>query len=154
MNRLSLLIATTLGTGFSPLGPGTVGSAVALAMYWLIPGLRGFVLLSVIVVLFILGVWASGRVEKSRGHDAPCINIDEVVGMGIALAFFPEGLSGFLGLVPFVLFRLFDVWKPSVVGHSQKLPGGWGVMTDDVLAGLAAGGCFRLGLWVVQTWLS
>ena len=136
MNRLSRFIATSFYTGYFPFAPGTVGSLVALVLFWFIPGLRDVPLLVLVVVGFFVGVWVAGNVEKMDGHDASIINVDEMVGMWLAVLFLPRELSGVWWVGAFLLFRLFDVFKPFPVGQSQRLPGGWGVMMDDVLAGL------------------
>jgi len=136
VNRLSRFIATSFYSGYSPFAPGTVGSGVALIIFWLVPGLRGLPLLFLIGMAFFIGVWAASRVEKTDGHDASIINIDEMVGMWLALLFMPAELSWMGWVGAFLLFRVFDVFKPFPVRQSQNLPGGWGVMTDDVLAGL------------------
>ena len=136
MNRLSRFIATSFYSGYSPFAPGTVGSGVALVVFWFVPGLRGLRLLLLIFGVFFVGVWAASRVEEAEGHDASIINVDEMVGMWLALLFLPDGLSWVWWVGAFFVFRCFDVFKPFPVRQSQNLPGGWGVMMDDVLAGL------------------
>ena len=148
MNRFSRIIATGFYTGYSPFAPGTAGSGLALIVFWIIPGMRGIPLLVVIGAAFFMGVWVAGRVEETDGHDASIINIDEIVGMWLALLFLPAGLSWAWTAGAFVLFRVFDVLKPFPIGKSQELPRGWGVMMDDVLAGLAANGSLRMVLWI------
>lgn len=131
-------LATTCFSGYSPIAPGTVGSVVAFLPYILIPDFRGLLLLGVTVLCYFLGVWASFRVEQDSGqHDPGQINLDEVVGQWIALLFLPK--EGWLVWgTAFILFRIFDIFKPFPVNRSQHLNGGWGVMTDDVLAGIYA----------------
>jgi phosphatidylglycerophosphatase A len=148
VNRFSRIIATGFYTGYSPFAPGTAGSGLALIVFWLIPGMRGIPLLIVICAAFFVGVWAAGRVEETDGHDASIINIDEMAGMWLALLFLPDGLSWAWTAGAFVFFRVFDVLKPFPIGKSQELPRGWGVMMDDVLAGLAANGSLRMVLWI------
>lgn len=143
MNRLSRLIATTLYTGYCPIAPGTVGGLVGLFLWYTIPGLREYWLLCLTLILFIAGVWAAGQVEKTEGHDARVINMDEFVGMWVALLFFPDK-PFYIGIIAFILFRLFDIIKPYPANISEKLPNGWGVMTDDVLAGVYANISLRL----------
>ena len=88
-----------------------------------------------ILILFILGVYSSNKVaEGLNDHDPSEVVIDEVVGMGISLFMLPHNLE--LYLLAFILFRIFDIIKPSFIYHIQNLPGGWGIMLDDVLAGL------------------
>lgn len=109
---------------------------MALFIFWMVPGLRGTTLLLSLIVVFSIGVWAAFQVEKTDRHDASIINIDEMVGMWLSLVFLPDGISWIWWIVAFFLFRFFDILKPFPVGWSQKLRGGWGVMMDDVLAGL------------------
>ena len=148
MKVLSRLIATTLYSGYSPIAPGTAGSAAALLCFLLLPGLREIPLLVLIVTLFFIGVWAASEVEKTDGHDASIINIDEVVGMWLSLIFLPQGMSWIWYVGAFFIFRAFDIVKPFPVGRSQNLPGGWGVMMDDVLAGLYTNLSLRLIFWI------
>jgi phosphatidylglycerophosphatase A len=86
--------------------------------------------------------------ELDLGHDAKPIVIDEVVGQCLALLFVPHHPLAFFAA--FVLFRVFDVWKPLGAREIQVLPGGWGVVADDVIAGLTACGAFHLGFWVLR----
>jgi phosphatidylglycerophosphatase A len=146
--NLSRLIATTFYSGYSPIAPGTAGSAVALGCFLLLPGLREIPLLILIVFLFFVGVWAAYEVEKTDGHDASIINIDEVVGMWLSLLFLPQGMSWMWFVGGFFVFRAFDIVKPFPVGRSQNLPGGWGVMVDDVLAGIYTNITLRLIFWI------
>jgi len=136
MNRIAQFLGTGLYSGYFPIAPGTVGSAGALLCYLFIPYLRGVPLILVILAVFFIGVWAATRIEESAGHDASIINIDEIVGMWISLLFLPEQLKFWGWLAAFFLFRLFDILKPFPINQSQKLAAGWGVMVDDVLAGI------------------
>jgi len=127
--------------------PGTVGALVVLILLLALgsPGFWGLVLWSLVV--FAVGVWASGEAERDYGHDAGKINIDEVVGM--LLAALGTG-GGTLSLIlAFLLFRVFDVVKPFPADTAQSLPGGWGVMVDDVVAGLYAAVATLLLRWLV-----
>lgn len=148
MNRLSRLIATSFYSGYAPFAPGTVGSGLALIIFWLITPLRGIPLLLLICVMFFIGVWAAHRVEKTDGHDASIINVDEMVGMWLVMLFLPESMAWFWWIGAFIVFRAFDVLKPFPVGWSQNIPGGWGVMVDDVLAGLYTALFLRLFYWL------
>jgi phosphatidylglycerophosphatase A len=136
LDRLAVLIATVFGAGYSPLVPGTVGSAVTVALLWLIPfSSAGLVLFLVAVV--VVGTWAAHRAERViGGKDPGAIVIDEVAGMTLSVVAFP--LTPSVLLVGFVLFRIFDVWKPPPARESQRIRGGVGVMIDDLIAGLYA----------------
>ena len=90
-----------------------------------------------IVVIAALGIFASAKVANSLGVEDPGeIVIDELVGQWIAVLAIPDHLGYWLAA--FLLFRIFDIWKPWIIDKSQYLPGGWGIMMDDVLAGLLA----------------
>jgi phosphatidylglycerophosphatase A len=129
-------LASGMGTGYSPFAPGTAGSLLGLAIWWLWSDLNIWLQLSFMVTTFFLGVWAATLTEKDWGHDAGKIVIDEVVGMWITLWLLPKNYL--LYAVGFFLFRGFDIWKPLGARSIQKLPGGWGVMMDDLLAGVYA----------------
>mgnify|MGYP003115936673 FL=1 len=138
MTRLAELVATWFGSGYLPKAPGTWGSLAALPFAWVIlsffPG--PYFLLAASAVLLLVGVWASALHSKTLGtHDAGEIVVDEVVGQWTVLAVAPFSLLGWL--VAFVLFRLFDVLKPWPISWIDKrVSGGWGIMLDDVVAGL------------------
>jgi phosphatidylglycerophosphatase A len=113
-----------------------VGSAVALVLLWLIPFSRP-VLAWFLVVVIAAGLWAGGRVERILGQKDPgIIVVDEVAGMTLSVVLLPRTVS--VLLVAFVLFRIFDVWKPFPARESQALTGGLGVMIDDLIAGAYA----------------
>ena len=126
--------ATFFYLGKLPFAPGTWGSLGALLLWLLLP-ISFSIHLSVIVFLFVLGVYSSNKMAKYMDdHDPSEVVIDEAVGMGISLFMLPHSFG--LYLLAFVLFRIFDVLKPSFIYRVQDLPGGWGIMLDDVLAGL------------------
>lgn len=142
---LALLLATGFGSGRLPKAPGTWGSALALLIGIAAIEYGGFKLLNLMLALaLVVGLWASHRYQALSGrHDASEIVIDEVVGQWIAMlplaasAVFANAWLGY-GLA-FVLFRLFDIWKPWPISLiDQRVPGALGVMLDDILAGLAA----------------
>jgi phosphatidylglycerophosphatase A len=141
---LSRLLATGFYSGFFPFAPGTVGSLVALLPFLLIPLPNTAAWFSIIVLVFFIGVWAATEVEKTHGHDASVIVIDEMVGMWLSIVFLPSWVNGYWLMGAFLIFRLFDIVKPFPAGISQKLPGGWGVMVDDVIAGIYSNLVLRL----------
>lgn len=135
-SRAALVIATACGVGYSPVAPGTAGSAVALVILWLVPFSR-VGLIAFFVVVTIAGVWAAQVVEAEIGEKDPgAIVIDEVAGMTLSVLALPLTLP--VLLTAFVLFRIFDVVKPFPAGRSQAIAGGVGVMIDDLIAGLYA----------------
>jgi len=147
---LASLVACLGPLGKAPKAPGTMGSAVAaLSAPWLFLTLPLWGRGAVLFALFFAGAFAANRMEKVLGlKDPRCVIMDEVVGQWVTFLPFaalapPKILAGFL------LFRFFDILKPWPVRSSERwLPGGFGVMIDDVLAGIYA----ALGLWVLG-WL-
>ena len=127
-------VATFFYLGKLPFAPGSWGSLGALLLWLLLP-VTFSVHLSVIIILFVLGVYSSSRMAKYLDdHDPSEVVIDEVVGMGISLFMLPHNFL--LYLLSFILFRIFDILKPSFIYRIQNLSGGWGIMLDDVLAGI------------------
>ena len=127
-------LATFFYLGKLPFAPGSWGSLGALLLWLLFPVTFSFHL-SALVILFFLGVYSSNKIAKHLGDDDPSeVVIDEVVGMGISLFMLPHSLE--LYLLAFILFRIFDIIKPLFIYRIQNLSGGWGIMLDDVLAGL------------------
>jgi phosphatidylglycerophosphatase A len=140
-------IASGFGAGFSPVAPGTVGSAVALLPYLWLRELPLWGYLGVVLAVFVVGVLASRALcARMRLDDPGFIVIDEFVGQWLALAFAP---AGWIWLVAgFLLFRLFDVWKPWPVSWADReVGGGLGVMLDDALAGVLAGAVLAGLVW-------
>jgi len=133
------MAATAFGVGRSPIAPGTVASLVSLPIAWLVMMYGGaFVLLVLAAAIFIFGLWASEVYAVQQGNSDPseCV-IDEVAGQFVACALAPLSIAGFAAA--FVLFRLFDISKLWPVSAAERLPGGLGIMTDDLVAGLFAG---------------
>lgn len=137
-----VLIGTGLGSGFSPVAPGTAGALLATLLWWL-----GGLFLSpvallwttvVCVLLFtVAGVWAANWLEPYWGEDPSRVVVDEMVGVWIALLAAPCARWDY-ALAAFVLFRLLDIFKPLGIRRMERLPHGIGVMADDILAGIYA----------------
>jgi len=142
---LWLALATLGPVGYAPIAPATVASAVVAAAAWFVPAPAWPVAWMLLAVGGLLAVFVSGEAEKSLGHDAGPIVADEVIGQLLALQFVPHTIPAFI--LAFVLFRLFDIWKPLGAREAQSLPGGWGVVADDVIAGLSACAAYHLGAW-------
>ncbi len=137
MRKLILFVATGAGSGYAPIAPGTAGSGVGLLLYWPLADLGGAAYLAVVGGISALGIWAAQRAEGLFGQrDDGRITIDEVAGMLLSLAFLPRRLD--VVVAGFLLFRLFDIVKPPPARAAESLPGGLGVMTDDLVAGLYA----------------
>lgn len=143
-------IASGFGAGLSPLAPGTVGSAVALLPWFWLRDLAPTAYFGVVLAVFALGVWLSQLlVTRLRVEDPGWIVIDEFVGQWLALAFAPPGW--FWLIAGFLLFRLFDVWKPWPVSWAdRRVGGGLGVMLDDALAGALAGAVLAAAAWAAS----
>ena len=136
-------IATVGPVGHWPWGPGTLASALVAVLWWRLPA-PGWAWLLGILIVTAVGLLAAGRTETELGRDDGRIVVDEVAGMGLALVAVPHTLAG--AGIAFVLFRVLDIWKPPPIARAQDLPGGWGVMADDLAAGLAAALLAGLGL--------
>ena len=133
LDRLALVIASVAGAGYSPLVPGTAGSLVTLVAVWFLP-FTPLTLAGTLVTVTVIGTWAAHRVERALGRKDPSIIvIDEVAGMLMSVLLLPRTIP--VLVTAFLLFRLFDIWKPFPAHESQALSGGLGVMLDDLVAG-------------------
>ncbi len=138
------VLGTWFGSGLSPVAPGTAGTLATLPLAWALGRLPAWGpwnpwCLAAALALFLPAVAAAGRIEAALGrHDPGAAVVDETVGTLLTMAFLPG--SAFADFrtyaAAFLLFRILDVWKPGPVGRSQSLPGGWGIVVDDALAGL------------------
>lgn len=134
---LTKCVATVLFSGYSPVAPGTAGSIVALIPLIVFPGISKLTLALLITMGFIAGVWSSRRFEKAYGDDPQVVVIDESVGMWVTMMFIP--ISWMNIVIGFILFRTFDIIKPPPARQLENLRNGWGIMLDDVAAGIYAG---------------
>lgn len=140
-------VATGFGSGYSPVAPGTAGSLVGLLLFWPLRRLPPALLLAVVAACFFLGTAAAAIVARRVGITDPgIVVVDEVVGMWVSLLFLP--FTAGTAALGFVLFRVMDVWKPYPARQLEDLPGGWGIMFDDVMAGLYANLALRVALLV------
>ena len=141
---VSTVVATAFGSGYSPIAPGTAGSAVGLLLFWPLHLLPVAAQVAAVVILFFAGVAASTRVARGVGLEDPgIVVVDEVVGMWTSLLFLP--LTPVTAVAGFVLFRILDVFKPYPARQFESLPGGWGIMSDDLMAGIYANLLLRAG---------
>ena len=130
------LLALGFGAGCAPKMPGTAGTLVAVPLYLILQHLSVLHYTGLLIILFILGIWICGRTARDLGvQDHPAIVYDEIVGYLATMIMAPPGwlwtVSGFL------LFRLFDIWKPWPIRWlDRRVTGGFGVMLDDLVAGL------------------
>ena len=152
LRLINRLIATAFGLGYSPIAPGTMGAIGGIAVYLLIINSLSQVnmILGLLIILFLcLGIIASNKLESEWGKDPSKIVIDEVVGVWIALLFIPSEWQYTLGAI--LLFRFFDIVKPLYIKRAEKLKGGWGVMFDDVLAGVYANIVIQIVVFGIKT---
>lgn len=135
MQKLGVFLATCGYVGYVPVAPGTAGSLVGLALFYLLRPLGPWVELTAIAVTFAVGVWAASAAERhwQRTDPGPVV-IDEVLGMLITLCWLPVTAVG--AVVGFLVFRILDVVKPWPATRFEALPGGLGVMADDAMAGV------------------
>jgi phosphatidylglycerophosphatase A len=164
--RISLAIATAFGLGYLPKAPGTWGSLAGFLVYALtkfvfpLNPLSGGALpmrdqvmwaaitgLPITITIALIGVWAASRAaEYAHKKDPQFVVIDEVSGQHLTYLFSLSPLNWKYLLLGFILFRVFDIWKPFPARQAESLPGGWGIMADDWIAGIYA----ALGLWIAR----
>jgi phosphatidylglycerophosphatase A len=136
--KIIKLLATGFGSGLAPFAPGTIGTLVGIPICLVCLPLTWPLRFLVVVVLSALAIFISGRAEMIyQKKDDQRIVIDEIAGFQVAML--PVAITGLHLCVAFVLFRIFDIWKPFPIRNLQQLPGGWGVVIDDVAAGIYAG---------------
>jgi phosphatidylglycerophosphatase A len=150
--KIVITFTSSLGLGLSPFAPGTFGTLPALPLCWALSslnkwgaGLLGY--LAIGAVLYFLGVWASFAAERIyQKKDAGHISIDEIVGYMATMLLLPTDSWAWLW-AGFFVFRFFDIVKPAPARVWQLMPGGWGVMVDDLVAGLYGCGLLQAVYW-------
>ncbi len=139
------LLGTVFFAGYFPFASGTVGSAVALALYWVLPFTdNGTIAISFALAGAFLGVPAASFLEQKHGDDPSIVVFDEAVGMWLALVYLPK--IWWVALGAFLLFRLFDIVKPQPAKYFDNMRGGAGIMMDDVIAGVYANIVMQIAL--------
>jgi len=145
---LARVLATGFGAGYSPYAPGTAGSAVGLLLYWPLQALGLSATLTVTAVVSLLGVWAATRVAAEAGQEDPgLVVVDEIAGQWVTLLFLPWNPG--VAIVGFFAFRAMDIVKPWPARQFEDLRGGWGIMADDLMAGVYANLLVRVALLLV-----
>ena len=135
LDRLGHVLAVWFGCGHFPKAPGTAGTVGAIPLYLLLRPHGLWAVAAAAFVVTVVGVWAAGRVVDRTGlHDPQIVCIDEVSGVLVTWLAAPATWTGLI--VGFVLFRLLDQFKPWPCRAAEKMPRGWGVMMDDVFAGV------------------
>jgi len=147
VDSLARVVATAFGSGYSPFAPGTAGSAVGLLLFWPMAAWPWPWQAAAAAALFLVGSLAAGRVARHVGlKDPGIVVVDEVVGQWVTLAALPfTPVTAGLG---FLLFRAMDIVKPWPARDLERVPGGWGIMADDVAAGVYAHLALRVFLLV------
>lgn len=144
--QLALLLGTFFYTGFFPVAPATLASAVATALLAVVLPLPMLPMAALVLALLFVGAWACGRLERLFGHDPSAAVLDEVCGMAVTLCVAP--INSATLLLGFLLFRLFDVLKLPPGRALERVRGGWGIMLDDVLAGIYAAVVLQICLFL------
>jgi phosphatidylglycerophosphatase A len=139
MKTISKIIASFFGIGFFPLAPGTVSSFVLILLYkYFIHTWSWPVYAAVGLIIYLIGVITASVAESSAERKDPrFVVIDEILGQWIALFMLPPSWP--IVLAAFFLFRVFDIIKPLGIRRAESFPGGWGIMLDDILAGMYTG---------------
>jgi phosphatidylglycerophosphatase A len=149
--RIATIIATGFGSGYSPFAPGTAGSVVGLALFVPLALLDPRLQFVATAAVFFLGVWSASLVAKRSGVEDPgLVVVDEIAGMWITLLLLP--LTWQVAVVGFFAFRVMDVFKPYPARDFEKFPRGWGIMADDVMAGIYANLTVRVVALVWPLW--
>jgi phosphatidylglycerophosphatase A len=154
-DRIAVAFGSLAYVGFFPMAPATLASAIATGVFAAVMPLSGPVSAALVGALFLAGVWSCERIERLYGHDPSAAVMDEVCGMAITLAWVP--ITAATLVLGFLLFRVFDVLKLWPGRAAERVHGGWGIMLDDVVAGIYAAlvlqACCRL--WPdmqIQAW--
>jgi phosphatidylglycerophosphatase A len=149
MNAVAKFFASGFGTGYSPVAPGTAGSLLASAALFGLNhvgvDVNPISLVIATVITTIAGVIATNAVEDEWGKDPSKVVIDEIAGIFVSLLFLP--ITPMTIIASFILFRIFDIWKPLGIRKLEELKGGVGVMADDLLAGIYANLTLQLMLF-------
>jgi phosphatidylglycerophosphatase A len=143
MNRLAVLLATSLGAGYFPVAPGTAGSAVGVVIYLLTRHRSAPEQIGLLAVISVVGVWAASVAARHFGRDDPGpVVIDEVAGQLLTLLLTGVGVGG--AIVGFFLFRVLDIFKPWPARQFESLHGGLGIMADDLMVAVYGNLLMRL----------
>ena len=148
-----VICSSLLMTGFIPYAPGTAGSIIAMIVYFILPSEwfqtspAIFILIPVYIILLLITIPFLSRAEKILGKDDRRIVLDEFMGFFLAVLFLPRSIV--IIFLAFILFRVYDILKPVPVNLLQKLPGGWGILADDLMAGIYSNASCRMMLLLV-----
>lgn len=147
MNYFIVILATGLGVGYSPIAPVTLGTLVAIPIYYFLSAIPFPLYEITLAGFFFLAVWISEKSEAVFGKkDDPKIIIDEMMGFFITMLWVPK--TTLFVIFGFILFRFFDILKPPPIRLVERVRGGYGVVLDDVLAGVYANIILQMIYWV------
>ena len=154
LRRIGVFLATCAHVGYAPFAPGTFGSLVGLVIYYAVRRQQSTTFeLGAIGVVVLIGLWSATEAEHHFGGvDPGPVVIDEVIGMLITLALHPVNVLG--AIIGFFIFRLLDIVKPWPARRLELLPGGFGVVLDDMMAGLYSNLLVGLLVWLLPAWLT
>lgn len=149
MRAFIKLLVTGFYTGYTPVVPGTAGSLIGVALYFGVSRFPWYFYLLILIGLFFLGVGASNQatIHFFKERDSRRIVIDEICGLLVTMFLIPLSIK--LIIIGFLIFRFIDILKPPPLRRLEELPGGWGIMTDDILAGVYS----NLILRAVMVWV-
>ncbi len=144
------LLSFGFGAGLSPIAPGTFGTLIAMPIYLVLTSFSTIIYVLTVAFMFCIGCWASKRTADALGvHDHPGIVIDEIVGYLATMLFVP--VTWYWMIFGFLLFRLFDIWKPWPINKvDRQLQGGVGIMLDDLLAAIYSLLSLHIVVWSAQ----
>ncbi len=148
LRKICKIISTLFYIGYFPIAPGTVGTLAALILYLLLPAsvidLPCFWLFPILLTIPVVTIVSEA--EKGMNRDDKRIVLDEFIGYFYAIIFLPKSII--IGVIAFLLFRFFDIYKPPPINDLQKWPSGWGVVADDVMAGIYANLILQVGYFI------
>ena len=149
MRKIAFFIWTAGFAGLVPVAPGTAGSVVGLVLLILVRAAKNdWIEALVLVVVVVVGTWSASVAERHyRREDPGEVVVDEVAGMMLTLLWLPSGWIPFL--IGCLAFRFFDIVKPFPARLAERMPGGWGVMADDLVAGLYGYASVWTALWLL-----
>lgn len=152
--RVALAIATCGGSGYFPIAPGTVGSAVGLVLFFAVRSAgQLWIEVAAIALTLVAGAWAATVAEGALDRKDPGpVVIDEVHGMLVTMLLVPASLVAMAA--GFFLFRFFDIIKPFPADRLERAPGGWGIMLDDLMAGIYANLVLQAMVWFRPGWFA
>ncbi len=150
LNYFILFVATGFGAGFSPVVPGTMGTLLAIPIYYFGSSISSPLYALTLVAFFFFSSWVSNQAERYWGtKDDRRIVIDEIMGFLVTMLWVPKSISSMIA--GFILFRFFDILKPFPIRHLERVESGFGVVLDDVLAGIYSNIILHL-IWRFWSW--